>query len=166
MVKTYSSCVSQPVQRLFFSLSASLNHRLYSADARDAYGHTARGDIRTYLKIDDAFHAWYKWKHNIDLDRKLVIPVERVLQGHPEGGARFEAFINSILSDPDLAFKSTTHDKCIYRSDFEGKCTLLLRQVDDFTISCESEDTAKRIFNIIGKHLQVPSETDVPMRNM
>ena len=61
LANSYSSCVYQPVQRLFFALSALLNHRLFGGDARDAYAH-ANGDfsIPTFVSIDDAYAEWYE----------------------------------------------------------------------------------------------------------
>ena len=37
--QTYSSCVEQPVQQLFFALAAQMNYRVYGGDAKDAYAH-------------------------------------------------------------------------------------------------------------------------------
>ena len=39
---------------------------------------------------------------------------------------------------------------------------LLLRQVDDFAIGCAHEQTAKTIYDIIGRKLQLPTESSPP----
>jgi hypothetical protein len=40
LVETYSSCVEQPVQRLFFALAAQLNYQVFGGDAKDAFAHS------------------------------------------------------------------------------------------------------------------------------
>jgi hypothetical protein len=40
LVSTYSSCVDQPIQRLFFALAAELAYRVYQGDAKDASAHS------------------------------------------------------------------------------------------------------------------------------
>ena len=106
-----------------------------------------------FVQIDDAWADWYEHTFGVKVNRNLVLPVLHALQGHPESGRLWEEHINKILADPYLNFKSTTHDKCIYQTTFEGHTVLLLRQVDDFLISCKHKSTAKKIFDYIGKKL-------------
>jgi len=68
IASTYSSCVDQPVQRLFFALTAALTYKAYGGDAQDAYAHSAdqpsngalpiqnRRTLSHYLQIH--IHAW------------------------------------------------------------------------------------------------------------
>ena len=98
------------------------------------------------------------------LNRNKVLRVKRSLQGHPQSGVMWEQHIGKILSSPELVFKSPTHDKCIYRGNYKGKTVLLLRQVDDFNLSCDNEETAKAIFEFIGKQLQLPAEKSIPFK--
>ena len=58
----------------------------------------------------------------------------------------------------DMGFTSTTHDRCVYRIDWEGKMVLVLRQVDDFMIACTKEKIASDITNIIGTKVRFKSE--------
>ena len=54
-----------------------------------------------------------------------------------------------------MGFQTTTHDWCIYRCvTLDGKIQLMLQQVDDFLLACDSEKTAEDIFNVIGKAIQ------------
>ena len=162
VVQTYSSCVEQPVQRLFFALSASLNYRVFGGDAKDAFAHSPPPDRPTYVAIDDAYAEWYEWKFGKKIDRSYVLPVLHALQGHPESGRLWEQHISKILESPEFKFKSTTHDKAIYRGEFNGVPILLLRQVDDFALATPSEDIAKAIYARIGKALQLPKESNPP----
>ena len=164
IASTYSSCVEQPVQRLFFALAAQLGHKVYGGDAQDAYAHSPPPETPTFVTIDDAYADWYKERHGQDIDRSQVLPVLHALQGHPESGRLWEAHINSILFSPKLGFKSTTHDRSIYSATIRGERVLLLRQVDDFALSCSHEAIARHIYDIIGRSLQLPSETSPPFK--
>ena len=76
----------------------------------------------------------------------------------------WETHINGILTSKKLKFKTTTHDKTIYTTVFKGHHILLLRQVDDFALACDSENIAKDIYRIIGEELQLPTETKPPFK--
>ena len=107
IVDSYSACVNQPVQRLFFALSAILNHRLYGVDVCDAYAHSlGTYSAPTFVSIDDQYAEWYhnRYKNLPVLDCKLVLPVQKAIQGHPEDGRMWETHINSILFSPELNF--------------------------------------------------------------
>ena len=162
IASTYSSCVEQPIQRLFFALSALKGYRVYGGDAQDAFAHSPPPDQPTYVAIDDAYADWYEERFKIKLDRSFVLPVLHALQGHPESGRLWEEHINKILTSPELGFRHTTHDRTIYTADFDGVNVLLLRQVDDFALACPDESLAKRIYDLIGKRLQLSSESKPP----
>jgi hypothetical protein len=162
VAQTYSSCVEQPVQRMFFALSAELGYRVYGGDAKDAYAHSPPPDRPTFCEIDDAYAEWYEYRFGVALDRSLVLPVQHALQGHPESGRLWERHINSILKATEFNFRSTTHDRSIYRGDFDGTPILLLRQVDDFALAVPHEQMAKTVFDRIGTLLQLPSEDKPP----
>ncbi|KAG7344102.1 reverse transcriptase RNA-dependent DNA polymerase [Nitzschia inconspicua] len=158
VASTYSSCVEQPIQRMFFALAAAHDMRVYGGDATDAFAHSSPPETPTFIMIDDAYAEWYKARFGITLDRNMVLPVLHALQGHPESGRLWETYINKILSLPELSFKSTTHDRTIYSGVFEGEPILLLHQVDDFALACRRESTAKAVYDFIGKALQQPNE--------
>jgi len=52
----------------------------------------------------------------------------------------------------------------MYSATFEGTRILLLHQVDDFAVACPNEDLAKRLYDQIGKALQLPSEDTPPFK--
>ncbi|KAG7338408.1 reverse transcriptase RNA-dependent DNA polymerase [Nitzschia inconspicua] len=162
VASTYSSCVEQPIQRMFFALAAAHDMRVYGGDATDAFAHSPPPETPTFIMIDDAYAEWYKARFGVTLDRNMVLPVLHALQGHPESGRLWETYINKILSLPELSFRSTTHDRTIYSGVFEGEPILLLRQVDDFALACRRESTAKAVYDFIGKALQQPNEAQPP----
>ena len=66
----------------------------------------------------------------------------------------WEAHINEILSD--FGFKSTTHERCIYKATIDGEAVLFLRQVDNFAVACKKPAISKMIIAKIGAKLSVP----------
>ncbi|MCE2995760.1 MAG: hypothetical protein LW863_09190 [Flammeovirgaceae bacterium] len=162
LVSTYSSCVEQPIQRLFYALAAELGYKVFGGDAKDAYAHSPAPGVPTFVHIDDAYAEWYHARYGIHIDRHLVLPVLHALQGHPESGRLWEVHINGILQSDALNFRTTTHDRTIYRADFNGDPVLLLRQVDDFSLACRCEPLAKHIFDVIGERLRLPGESTPP----
>jgi hypothetical protein len=156
--------LNKPIQRMFFALAANLGYSVYGGDAQDAYAHSPPPETPTFVQIDDAYAEWYFARYNIQIDRKLVLPVQHALQGHPESGRLWEATINRILSSTPLQFKSTTHSRTIYSTTFDGHQILLLRQVEDFALACPTESIAKKVYDIIGKALQLPQESTPPFK--
>eukprot|EP00536_Pseudo-nitzschia_multiseries_P002663 jgi/Psemu1/5969/gm1.5969_g len=79
-------------------------------------------NIPTYGSINDAYTDWYKWKYNTPIDRSLlVLPVQHALHGYSESGHLWEENVNRIFTSPELNFKTTVHNNCIYQTTFEGK---------------------------------------------
>lgn len=166
IAKTHSLCVKQPIQRLFIALSAQLGHALFGGDAKDAHAHSPPPECPTFVQIDDAYADWYENKFGKKVNRRLALPVQHALQGHPESGRPWEEHINKIITDKTLNFRSTTHDKCIYYTMHEGHTVLMSWQVDDFLLSCKLESVAKHTYNHIGKKLQSSGEQVPPFKHL
>jgi hypothetical protein len=60
----------------------------------------------------------------------------------------------------DLGFTTTTHDRCIYTKQVDGKTILMLRQVDDFMLGCTYESIARNIHDIIGTKIRFKTEEE------
>jgi hypothetical protein len=97
--QTYASCIDQPCMRLFFALSAAMGFVVMGADCTNAYTNSPSPTQATYVRIDDAHANWYRSRHGKEVDRSLVLPVLKALQGHPEAGALWGKHINKILDD-------------------------------------------------------------------
>ena len=167
LAESYSSCIEVPIFRLFCALTASLNYTIFAGDTQDAYAHSPGPPVPTFLSINDIFADWYLKKYGVTLDRSMVVPVRRALQGHPESGRLWEAHINGILTSPELGFRSTTHERNIYISHkFGPQPILLCRQVDDFAVACPDPSVAEQIFTTIGHKLRLPDETAPPFVNL
>jgi hypothetical protein len=100
--------------RLFFALSAAMGFVVMYAEAQsavmgfdvmcadctNAYANFPSSTQATYVRIDDTYTDWYRSRHGKEVDRSLVLPVLKALQGHPEAGPLWEKHINKILDDP------------------------------------------------------------------
>ena len=106
------------------------------------------------------YEAWY----NTKLDCCHVLPIQKAIQGYPKSGHCWEQHINFIFSSPELGFQSTTHNQCIYHTIFEGEVVFLLHQTDDFACSITKKEIADKIFEIIGRKLQLPLEDKPPFK--
>ena len=96
LAKTWSSCLEQPVQRLFLALCAIHGFKIYGADVRDAFAH-ALADTTTYLAIDDAYIDWSKKVLGKTVTKSQVLPIVHSLQGSPTSGRCWMELVDSIL---------------------------------------------------------------------
>jgi len=157
---TYASCLEHPIYRLFIALCAADGLTIYGGDAKDAFAHSPGPSKPTFMKVDDAFREWYQARTGVLLDKDLVIPVLRALQGHPEAARLWEHHITTILHE--LGFRNTTHEKNIYVGTFCGEKVLLVRQVDDFAMGCKAESTARHVYDLVGTKLTLHNESEAP----
>jgi hypothetical protein len=157
--QTYASCIEQPCMRLFFALAAALGLLVTIADTTNAYQQSPPPTEKCYLEIDDAYRSWHRKRFGKDVDPKTyVIPVGKAVQGHPEAGALWEKMIVGILEGPDLEFKSTTHERNLYRGMIDGELVLVCRQVDDFAIASKSTAAAEKLIQVINSHATTDSK--------
>jgi hypothetical protein len=85
---------------------------------------------KCYLEIDYAYTSWYLKVLGEDIDHsKYAIPLGQARQGHLEAGALREQMANSILKDPELGFKATTHEHNLFCGVVHGDtvCTSAVR---------------------------------------
>ncbi len=109
-----------------------------------------------YLKVDAAYKNWWKQKTGTELIGDYYVKVKHAIQGHPESPRLWQLHIDSILKD--IGFCATTHEPCVYRlpPHIMGEEIFLLRQVDDFALGCDTEETAERIWKLIDSKMSAP----------
>ena len=134
LANTYSSCIEQPCMRLFFALCAHEGYISFKVDATNAYANSPPPDQPTFVFIDDQYADWYYARFGVKIPRNMVLPVQHALQGHPESGALWEKFVNSVIARH--GFTSTTHERSLYQGTYKGHRMLICRQVDDLAIGC------------------------------
>lgn len=91
----------------------------------------------------------------VSLGTKRVHPMAS--RGRSDVGDTYTFYI--ILSRTQRSYH---HNRCIYHTTFEGGKVFLLRQTNDLTILCPDEATAIKIYDIIGRKLQLPLEDEPP----
>jgi len=164
MTNAYASCLEHPLFRLFIALCTADNLTIYGDDAKDAFAHSPGPSMPTFMKLDDAFCDWYLERTGVLLDKDLVLPVLRALQGHPEAAQLWEEHISAILKD--VGFKNTTHKKNIYTGQFCGEKVLLVCQVNDSALRCHQESTAKSVYSNIGAKLTLHNKAEAPFEHL
>ena len=88
----------------------------------------------------------------------MVLPVYHALQSHPEFEKQWMHMIDEILIK-QMGFQTTTHNRCVYHwVTPDGNAQLLLRQVDNFLLACNSEQAAKDIFKAISTAIEFDAE--------
>jgi Reverse transcriptase (RNA-dependent DNA polymerase) len=147
LANTYSSCIEQPCMRLFFALCAHEGFISLKVDATNAYANSPPPNQPTFVVIDDQYADWYLARHGVAIRRDMVLPVQHALQGHPESGALWEKFVNSVIARH--GFKSTTHERSLYQGVYNGHRMLICRQVDDLAIGCADTDAVKDLVRVI-----------------
>jgi Reverse transcriptase (RNA-dependent DNA polymerase) len=149
LADTYASCIDQPCMRLFFALASGLGLILYGADCTNAYANAPSPTHPTYLRIDDMYADWYLRRFGVDVDRGMVLPVLKALQGHPEAGALWEKHIVNVLVT-HLGFTATTHERNLYHGTFMGDRVYICRMVDDFAVATRRPEVASALIAAIG----------------
>jgi hypothetical protein len=97
--------------------------------------------------IDDQYADWYLARHGVAVPRDMVLPDQHALQGHPESGALWEKFVNSVIARH--GFHSTTHERSLYQGVYKGHRMLICRQVDDLAIGSLDMNAVKDLVHVI-----------------
>ena len=147
LANTYSSCIEQPCMRLFFALCAHEGYISLKVDATNAYANSPPPNQPTFVVIDDQYADWYLARYKVAISRDMVLPVQHALQGHPESGALWEKFVNSVIARH--GFTSTTHERSLYQGVYKGHRMLICRQVDDLAIGCVDSDAIRDLVHVI-----------------
>ena len=149
---TYAACLDQSACRLFWSIAAIKNKKVFGADAQNAFAEAPPPKSPLYLKTDEAFRNWWKHKHDELLPRDTYVRVNQAIQGHPESPRLWQLHIDGILCK--IGFTSTTHEPCVYVQHTLTESIYFLRQVDDFAIACDDHKTAMDTWDSIDLHLK------------
>ena len=154
LAETFASCVDHTGARLFYAITALLGYIAIGADAGNAFAEAPPPKQTFYMRIDAQFRDWWLQTKGETIPLGWVLPTLRALQGHPESPRLWEQHINTILTT--LGWTACKHEQCVYHIIFRSTKMFLLRQVDDFAISCADASMAGEMFTLIGNKLQVP----------
>ena len=150
--------------RLYWAITARRNWIAYGAAATNAFAYSPPPKGATvYMETDDQYVQWYN-AHNptSPIDTSYVLPVQHTLQGHPESPRLWESHINAKLLE--MGFQNSAHAPCLYYGTYNGEEVLILRQVDDFSVSSMHASTATAIYNDIHKYCSLVQEEEPVQR--
>jgi hypothetical protein len=147
LANTHSSCVEQPCMRLFFALCTHEGFISLKVDATNAFANSPPPDQPTFVIINDQYTDWHLTRHGVAVLRDMVLLVQHTLQGHPESGALWEKFVNTVIARH--GFTSTMHERSLYQGTFNSHRMLICRQVDDLAIGCANADAIRDLVRMI-----------------
>ena len=156
LANTYAACLEQAGARIFWSVCAIKNKKVYVADMSNTFAEAPAPNAPLYLKVDQVYKNWWANKTGETLEGDYYIKVQHAIQGHPEAPRLWQLFIDDIHMQ--IGFQLPTHEPCVYRLSQEkfGEGIFLLRQVDDFALGCDSEAIAEAIWKLIDKEMPAP----------
>lgn len=148
--QTYSSCVEQPVQCLFFAIAAVHNYLLFSGNGKDAYAHSPPPATPTFVAIDDKYADWWY----INLVTLLIVPKSSPFY------VLFKVIQNLVIYGNNISPRYFSPSFQLYYNHawsshlswlFWWNSHFLLWQVDDFVLAIPFENTAVKIYTTIGE---------------
>ena len=138
LAETYAECVEQPIYRLTWVISAALNLYCRGYDVGNSFAEAPALVDLFFMYPDNQYREWWKSLGNEPIPEGYVIPILKVLQGHPESPRLWEKHISKTFIY-ELGFKATVHELCLYyKRNVNDNITLILRQVDNVLVSNKS----------------------------
>ncbi|KAI2490990.1 Reverse transcriptase (RNA-dependent DNA polymerase) [Fragilaria crotonensis] len=104
LANTYSSCIEQPIMRLFFALCANEGYSIIKVDATNAYANSPPPDQPTFVYIDEQYADWYAVTYGIDISRDMVLPCPARFTGSPRIRLAMGTFPQQGLSPAWIRF--------------------------------------------------------------
>jgi hypothetical protein len=109
--QTCASCIDQLCIQLHLALSAAMDFVVMDTDCTNSHANSPSPTHRAYIRIDDACVDWYRSRRGKEVDRSLVLPVLKALQGHLEAGAVWESISTRSLT---ISISCTPHTRAKY----------------------------------------------------
>ena len=127
-------------------------------DTSNAFAEAPAPVAPLYVYVDEQFHQWYKhhFPNRPDIPPGFMLRVKKALQSHPESPRLWAKLIDCIIRylnhcacahEPNLCFTNDCNNT--------GKMVLFMKQVDNFCVSCEDCDTAKRVIAAINDKMTI-----------
>ena len=158
LAETYAVSLNQTAARVFWAATAINNFITISADASNAFAEAPAPVAPLYVYVDKQFQQWYKngFPTRKPIPPGYVLRVWKALQGHPESPRLWAQLIDKIIKD--LQLQPCAHEPNLYYTDDycnTGKKVLFMKQVDDFCVSCEDQETAKHVIAAINEKMTI-----------
>ena len=154
--ETFAAALDQVGARIFWAVVALYNFIVFGADVSNAFAEAPPPVAPLYVTIDKPFREWWAKIGRGTIPDNYVLRVLGALQGHPESGRLWAILIDKLIRKLNL--KPCHHEPCLYYTrnyNNSGKIVLFLRQVDDFAVACEDEQTSKGVIADIDSQMTV-----------
>ena len=159
LAETYAASLEQTASRVFWAATAINNFITIGADASNAFAEAPAPVAPLYVYADEQFRTWYahRFPNRKPIPPGYVLRVKKALQGHPESPRLWAMLIDRIIQNLNL--KPCAHEPNLYyTSNYAnmGKRVLfLMKQLDDFLVSCEDRETAKHVIKAINDKMTI-----------
>ena len=159
LAETYAASLDQTASRVFWAATAINNFVTIGADAANAFAEAPPPVAPLYVYVDEQYREWHREKNPGEkpIPHGYVMRAKRALQGHPESPRLWAKLVDRIIRKLNL--KACTHEPNLYyTSNYKGtteKKVLLLRQVDDFAISCQDEKLCEEVIADIQSEMTI-----------
>ena len=152
--ETYAKALDQVGNRIFWSVVALRNYIVRGSDASNAFAEADPPKAPLYVTIDKPFREWWASKGRPPIPPDAVMLVKKALQGHPESPRLWARLIHKIITTK-IGLTSTTHEPCLYHGTYQDKPVMFLRQVDDFAVAANDEQTCLALIADINSHMTI-----------
>ena len=158
LVETYTDSFDQVAFKVFWAATAINNYIVLGVDAANAFAEAGAPKAPLYVTIDKPYREWHKsrFPNEPNIPDKVVLQVNGALQGHPESPRLWSKLIDGIIRE--LNFKPCHHEPCLYYTNTifgSNKKVLFLRQIDDFAIAYQDEETAEQVIKAIDSKMTI-----------
>ena len=158
LAETYAASLEQTASRVFWAATAINNFITIGADASNAFAEAPAPVAPLYVYVDEQFRTWYahRYPNRKSIPPGYVLRVKKALQGHPESPRLWAMLIDRIIKNLNL--KPCAHEPNLYYTANyanTGKQVLFMKQVDDFSVSCEDRETAKSVIKAINDKMTI-----------
>ena len=159
LAETYAASLDQTASRVFWAATAINNFVTIGADAANAFAEAPPPVAPLYVYVDEQYREWHRERNPgaKSIPHGHVMRAKRALQGHPESPRLWAKLVDRIIRK--LKLTPCTHEPNLYyTSNYKGttdKKVLLLRQVDDFAISCEDEKLCEEVIADIQSEMTI-----------
>ena len=159
LAETYAASLDQTASRVFWAATAINNFVTIGADAANAFAEAPPPVAPLYVYVDEQYREWHRERFPGEkpIPHGHVMRAKRALQGHPESPRLWAKLVDRIIRK--LQLKPCTHEPNLYyTSNYKGttdKKVLLLRQVDDFAISCADEKLCEEVIADIQSEMTI-----------
>jgi hypothetical protein len=120
----YAGSLEQTGSRIFWATTTLCHFITIGADTSNTFVEAQAPKAPLYVSIDKQFHQWYqqKYPNKPPIPKDFVLPVQGVLQGHPESARLWAKIMDKIIKELNL--QPCIHEPYLYYTKDYNPCLL------------------------------------------